>query len=215
MIKNISLLAFSIFAFQFGMAAEFGPVIEEGINDSLLQDTIMTLKLHTCTDTVKDKSKDEIVLTIDNVCKQLDNIKKYIDIIGVSIVSLSTTLKLTDNNRYSNITKFLDGLAIYSGIISENIPKMKIEIKKVKTKIKMAKSADELLTVNEDIITCIDKINEYAKAFDIEQNFTQNYLVGEIAPIIELLKKYFTSCIGMLEKLPDQIDKYIESLNDY
>ncbi|MEO0129259.1 MAG: hypothetical protein ABIL02_03385 [candidate division WOR-3 bacterium] len=190
------------------LSAEVGQ-IEEGVNDSLLKDTLLMEK--TDTDSINEH-KAAIISSVEGICKQLNEIKKNVDIVSVSLITISTTLKIQNEKKYKEITDFLDRLAIYGSTVSKDIPKMVVEVKKIKTKIKIAKTVDDLLGVNDDIIACMDKLNEYAKAFDLDQEFVQNYLGTETAPLVELLKKYFTSCIGMLEKLPDQLDKYIETL---
>jgi len=193
-------------------AGEIGEVIEEGTNsetkDSLVSDAVVEKK-EKCNAAA---AKDTLIFAVDNILKKLDDIKNTVDIVVLSMTTISTTLKMQNEKKYEEIINTLDGLTMYGASVSENIPKMKVKIKKIRTKIKIAKNSDDLLGVNDDIVNAIGKINEYAKTFDLDPRFMQNYLGAEVTPIIELLKKYFTSSIHMLEKLSDQLEKYIEIL---
>ena len=173
----------------------------------------LTVKTDTVSDadSLRNSAMGSLTASVDTIVKKLASIKNNVDWLSLSLVILSSGLKIKDEKGFKKETDVLDGLASYCITVSSNIPKITVRLKTIKTKMKISKDAEALLSLNDNIINVMDKMNEYCDALNLDEK-TLSILGDEAKPLVELIKKYFKSCITQLEGLPDRIDAAIEKI---
>ena len=161
----------------------------------------------------KQVIKASVIAFCDTLCNKLESIKKTAEILHTTLLAAYTTFTSIDayknTNQFEEINQKL--LKIMSRVedFSNSIPKIKIYVKRIRTKIKIAKTVEELFQIDDDISKLMENINKYSESFNLTPEVQK--ALGTAAPTVVLIKKQFTTYNGYIEKLSDRLNEYIEA----